>query len=84
MFTPHGLADRTPDYQFETGLGHLLLSQGGRLNVHHSGGSIGWRSIFSIYPELGDGICMLVNSDGGNALWQPIVRAWREEIVAGN
>ncbi|MFT3723367.1 MAG: serine hydrolase domain-containing protein [Hyphomonadaceae bacterium] len=80
MFTPHGLADRTPEVQFETGLGHLLLSRNGAFNVHHSGGSIGWRSIYSIFPDLGAGFCMLINSDGGNELWQPIIRRWRNHI----
>lgn len=82
MFTPHGLADATPDIQFETGLGHLLFSRNGMLNVHHSGGSIGWRSIYSIFPDHGAGFCMLINSDGGNALWIPQVRRWREAIQA--
>lgn len=81
MFTPHGLADRTPEIQFEAGLGHLLFSRNGLLNVHHSGGSIGWRSIYSIFPDLGAGFCMLMNSDGANALWQPLVRKWREDVL---
>jgi len=80
IFTPHGLADRTPEIQFEAGLGHLLLAHDGLLNVHHSGGSIGWRSVFSIYPSVGAGLCILVNSDGGNPLWQPVVRRWRNAI----
>lgn len=82
MFTPHGLADRTPEIQFETGLGHLLFANDGLLNVHHSGGSIGWRSVFSIFPAVGAGLCILVNSDGGNPLWQPVVRRWRNAIQA--
>ena len=82
MFTPHGLADRTPEIQFETGLGHLLFSRNGVLNVHHSGGSIGWRSIYSIFPDRGSGLCMLINSDGGNLLWQPLVRKWRERELS--
>lgn len=81
MFTPYGLADRTADIQFETGLGHLLFRRNGLLNVHHSGGSLGWRSVFSIFPELGAGLCILINSEGGNPLWQPLVRKWREAIV---
>ena len=82
MFTSHGFADATPEIQFETGLGHLLFSRNGLLNVHHSGGSIGWRSVYSVFPDKGAGLCMLVNSDGGNALWIPQVRSWREMIQA--
>jgi len=81
MFTPHGLADRNGELQFETGLGCLLLNTGGGQNVHHSGGSIGWRSIYSIFPETGEGICMLMNSDQANPLWVPIVRKWREMVA---
>jgi CubicO group peptidase (beta-lactamase class C family) len=77
MHTPHGLADKSGDIQFEAGLGHLLYRADGPLNVHHSGGTIGWRSIFSIFPETGAGICMLMNGEAANDLWIPIVRAWR-------
>ena len=78
MFTSHGLADNAGGVQFEAGLGHLLQTTGGRLNVHHSGGSIGWRSIYSIFPDSGDGFCMLMNGEGANDLWIPLVRQWRE------
>ena len=80
MFTPHGLADNAGGVQFEAGLGHLLLTTDGPLNVHHSGGSIGWRSIFSVFPETGAGICMLMNGDGANDLWIPLVREWRTRV----
>jgi CubicO group peptidase (beta-lactamase class C family) len=82
MFTPHGLADNSGGVQFEAGLGHLLFTSNGLLNVHHSGGTIGWRSIFSIFPETGDGVCMLMNGEGANDLWIPLVRQWRTAVVA--
>lgn len=77
MFTANGLADNAGGTQFEAGLGHLLLTSGGPMNVHHSGGSVGWRSIFSIFPETGAGICMLMNGEGANDMWIPLVREWR-------
>jgi CubicO group peptidase (beta-lactamase class C family) len=80
MFRSHGLADKVEDRQFETGLGHLLLPVNGVLNVHHSGGSIGWRSIYSIFPTLGEGFCMLMNSDQANELWIPLVADWRKHL----
>ncbi len=82
MFTPHGLADNAGGVQFEAGLGHLLLTSAGPMNVHHSGGTIGWRSIYSIFPDTGDGLCMLMNSDGANDLWIPLVREWRAGLAA--
>ena len=82
MHSPHGLADKTPTAQFEAGLGHLLLKGDGPMNVHHSGGSIGWRSICSFFPETGDGFSMLINSDGGNELWIPLIVEWREALMS--
>jgi len=82
MYTPHGAADQSGGTPFEAGLGHILLRDGDRLNVHHSGGSIGWRSIFSIFPTTGDGVCMLMNGEAANDLWVPLVKAWRDAADA--
>ncbi|MFU8814793.1 MAG: serine hydrolase domain-containing protein [Pseudomonadales bacterium] len=82
MFTSHGLADKVEDRQFEAGLGHLLLRVNNELNVHHSGGSIGWRSIYSVFPALGEGFCMLMNSDEANELWIPLVSDWRRHLFS--
>ena len=78
MFTSHGPAehDEGSGLDFEAGLGHMLCSIGGAKNVHHSGGFVGWRSIYSVLPELGAGFCMLINSDAGNDLWQPLIHDW--------
>lgn len=82
MFRSHGLADKVEDRQFEAGLGHLLLDSGGLFNVHHSGGSIGWRSIYSVFPTIGEGLCMLMNSDEANQLWIPLLAEWRTSLAA--
>lgn len=79
MHTAHGDADDIGELKAGAGLGHILLDFGGLKNVHHSGGSIGWRSIYSIYPQLGSGICMLMNAEGANELWQPLVFRWAAE-----
>lgn len=84
MLSSQGLADKIDDRQFHAGLGHFLLTQDDRFNVHHSGGSIGWRSIYSEFPETGDGFCMLINSDEGNDLWIELVQEWREHLVDGS
>jgi CubicO group peptidase (beta-lactamase class C family) len=77
MLSDHGLADKVGEIQFQAGLGHLLCNVGGLFNVHHSGGSIGWRSIYSILPDIGSGFCMLINSDEGNPLWMELIEDWR-------
>lgn len=82
MYRGYGAADQSTGVPFEAGLGHLVLGAGGLRNVHHSGGAIGWRSIWSAYPEIGSGICILMNSDQANELWIPFVRQWREAVMA--
>ena len=79
----HAMHEPTIGLDFDTGLGHFLCQFGGQLNVHHSGGFSGWRSIYSILPQQGLGFCMLINSDGGNELWQPLVREWSQHLAAG-
>ncbi len=82
MRKPHGLATASNEIQFEAGLGCLTHRENGVLNVHHSGGTMGWRSIYSVFPETGDGICMLVNSDQSNPYWIGLVRSWRALVTA--
>lgn len=79
MHSDHGAAFDVDERHFRAGLGHVILDLNGRLNVHHSGGSIGWRSIYSIFPDTGTGICMLMNAEGANELWQPVVFAWNQQ-----
>jgi CubicO group peptidase (beta-lactamase class C family) len=83
MHSDHGHAFDIDDRQFRAGLGHVILDLGGLLNVHHSGGSIGWRSIYSIFPDTGAGICMLMNAEGANELWQPVVFRWNQQQSQG-
>ncbi len=81
MHTPHAAADQSSGVPFEAGLGHVILRGNGPTNVHHSGGTIGWRSIYSIFPDTGDGFCMLMNGEAANDLWVPIVKTWRDRIA---
>jgi len=83
MHSSHGKADQSSGLPFEAGLGHLLLKGEGPTNVHHSGGSIGWRSIFSIFPQTGDGVCMVMNGEAANELWVPVVQRWRDSVLTG-
>lgn len=84
MFAPQGFAMHDVDsgVDFDTGLGHFVCNFGGQLNVHHSGGFSGWRSIYSILPQTEDGFCMLMNSDGANPLWQPLLREWAQYVLS--
>ena len=84
MFAPHGFAmhEDVSGIDFDTGLGHFVCTFAGRLNVHHAGGFSGWRSIYSILPQTGQGFCMLVNSDAGNSLWQPLLLEWANSVIA--
>lgn len=84
MFAPLAFASHEPafDLSFDAGLGHFICHVGGQLNVHHSGGFSGWRSIYAILPQQGLGLCMLINSDGGNELWQPLMRQWSQFLVS--
>lgn len=81
MYSDHGHAFDIDERSFHTGLGHIVTHLDERLNVHHSGGSIGWRSIYSIFPDSGTGICMLTNAEGANELWQPVVFRWNQQHV---
>jgi len=84
MYESEGAADMDTDtcIAFEAGLGNFLCQFGGQLHVHHSGGFHGWRSIYWIVPETGDGLCMLINSDAGNPLWQKLLQEWAPTVSA--
>lgn len=83
MHADHGHAFDIDERHFRAGLGHVVTDLGGRLNVHHSGGSIGWRSIFSIFPDTGIGICLVMNAEAANDLWQPVVFRWNQQHSQG-
>jgi len=84
MFASHGFVTHEPSSgaNLDIGLGHFLCNVGGLRNVHHSGGFSGWRSTYSIFPQTGQGFCMLINSDGGNGLWQPLMLEWAQVMAS--
>ena len=59
------------------GLGYkyLPVPQGPTL-LSHDGSNEGWRAIFFLNSETGDGLVMLVNSDSGGRMAPPIICAW--------
>lgn len=78
MHTPIMYAESEMGFDFHTGLGHLVTEFAGQMNVHHTGGFAGWRSVMSFNPATGDGFVALINSSGGNPLWMQLISDWSE------
>jgi len=56
------------------GLGPVLGDDGAdRFYFMHPGGNEGYRSVLVAYPERGQGVVILTNGDGGEALWREIL-----------
>jgi CubicO group peptidase (beta-lactamase class C family) len=49
--------------------------------ISHDGANEGWRAMFLMDPEKGDGIVILTNSDIGGKIMGPIVCAWSERTT---
>ncbi len=60
------------------GLGYFIDEQA-RL-IAHSGSNRGWRNIFALHPETGDGIIVLTNSDNGRNLYVDLLGQWSRQI----
>lgn len=81
MHAPQCDAGSQEGIRFDSGLGHFLHTDAaGQLHVSHTGGFCGWRSVFWTVPDRRAGICVLVNSDGGNGLWQWLLREWAQAL----
>ena len=81
MHEPLMYAETEMGIDFYTGLGHLIAEVNGRVNVHHTGGFAGWRSVMAFVPESGDGFAALINSSGGNPLWMQLVEQWSDYLA---
>jgi len=57
------------------GLGFFLNTQGMPASFSHGGANEGFRCYLVVYPEAGQGIAVMTNSDNGNALIDEIIRA---------
>jgi D-alanyl-D-alanine carboxypeptidase len=65
------------------GLGHVIenLPNGAKF-VSHGGDNRGWHTFFGLFPQQGEGIVVLTNSDrGGIHLWIEIVGSWSRQVV---
>jgi CubicO group peptidase (beta-lactamase class C family) len=53
------------------GLGYKMMPLANELLVSHDGANEGWRAIFLLHPQTGDGVVILTNSDlGGKVMGQ--------------
>ena len=69
-------AESLDGLEFDAALGHFLLDVNGAIAVHHTGGVLGWRSIYLVIPATGVGFVALINSDAGNPLWIQTLQDW--------
>jgi CubicO group peptidase (beta-lactamase class C family) len=60
--------------------GHFVFDIQGARCVHHTGGNIGWRTVYATLPDSRAGICVLVNSSLGNDLWIQLMKVWAEYL----
>lgn len=80
MHTAPVYAESEMGFDFFAGLGHFTTRAGGMNVVQHSGGFIGWRSIMTFMPAAGVGFVALINSSGGNPLWQELITDWGSSL----
>ncbi len=52
----------------------------GELVVSHGGSNQGWKSFMVMFPEKGEGIVTLVNSDLGTILYQETTNLWAKNL----
>ena len=64
--------------EFLAAPGHYIFEVNGAQFVHHTGGNIGWRTVYAIVPDTRCGICVLINSSLGNDLWMQLLKVWAE------
>jgi CubicO group peptidase (beta-lactamase class C family) len=61
------------------GLGFALESPGHKARFAHGGGNEGYRCDLEVYTEMGPGLAVMTNSDGGEPLIQELLRAVAKE-----
>jgi len=63
------------------GLGfHVHTTPEGELVVSHGGSNQGWKSYMVMFPNKGEGIVILANSDWGTLLYQELTNLWAEHL----
>jgi len=59
---------------------NLMEGYQGELVVSHGGSNQGWKSFMVMFPEKGEGIVTLVNSDLGTLLYQETTNLWAKNL----
>jgi CubicO group peptidase (beta-lactamase class C family) len=77
MYAGEGFSESVNGVDYQSGLGHMVGEIDGVRFAMHTGGNLGWRSVFSIMPDRRRGIAMLLNGAGGNPVWAQIMQSWR-------
>ena len=57
------------------GLGPEVYGEGDSLRFSHRGSNTGYRAFFVLYPETGDGVAVMTNSEAGGGLMFDVARA---------
>jgi len=68
----------TPQHD-DYGLGIIVNGEGRNLHFAHSGGNQGFECYFVAYPERGQGVAIMTNSDNGYQLYSEILRSMSAE-----
>ena len=74
LTTPVMYSETIEGLDFYASPGHFIFEIDGTRCVHHTGGNIGWRTVYAIVPEARAGICVLINSSLGNDLWMKLLK----------
>ncbi|MBW2370634.1 MAG: beta-lactamase family protein [Deltaproteobacteria bacterium] len=80
LTTPVMFSETIEGLDFHAALGHFVFEVNGAVCVHHTGGNIGWRTIYAVLPEYRAGFCALINSSLGNDLWIQLLKKWAESL----
>ena len=49
--------------------------------ISHTGSNRGWRNVFAFFPETGDGVIILSNSENGRNVYIEIMNTWSKWIT---
>jgi len=80
LTTPVMYSETIEGLDFYAAPGHYVFDFNGTTCVHHTGGNIGWRTVYATLPEARAGICVLINSSLGNDLWMQLMKIWAEQL----
>jgi CubicO group peptidase (beta-lactamase class C family) len=80
MCTPVLYSETIEGIDFYAAPGHYVFDINDARYVHHTGGNVGWRTVYANLPEMRAGFCALINSSLGNDLWMALLKTWAEKL----